>query len=624
MNRMMRRSTALCTACQALLAMTVAASFSGRAADVKTAAETALVKLIDLRELRLADALKILAQQTGLNIVTSPDAGKIIVSMTLRDVPARLAIETLLKANNLWYKDDGGILRVMTTQEFQRDLTTFREEKTDVFTLLYPNALTIAIAIRDLYGDRVQLSLGNEARSDEADELNERFDRFDVLDQRSQSLGLFQGSSGNSGTNGATGGGRSSGGSNSFTQRSQILRDNNQRRRDDQDARARLPDLNAMTPEQLEAYQKQAKLAPNAETVDLAISPFRRRATEIFVTLVRRNNLIAVRTSDRQVLEEIGKLIRRLDVPASTVMLEVKVMSIDLGKSLESAFDFQFSNGMGSAGGFSSGNIQPPISDLLKGSALKQAPLALGGSGLNAGNLAFQYVSGNFRARLQALEGKNKVTTLATPILMTANNEVSRLFVGEERPIVRNISSNATVNQTSVTNNSNTAIEFRPIGTTLLITPSINADRTVTLRIVQENSTIKPNDAVIPVVTNDGLKQQQVDVVATRSVSGTIIASDGLTLAIGGLIEEGISDQRSQVPLLGNIPGVGVLFRRQNKNKSRSELVILIRPRILTTPCEGESISKELLEQLSIHPKAADPTGALNLFGPGDVLPKTR
>ncbi|MEI6234539.1 MAG: hypothetical protein WCT04_15910 [Planctomycetota bacterium] len=578
-----------------------------------------MLKLANFRDVKLIDALSILADQTGLNLVASSEAGKMPVSLTLRNVPARVAVETLCKAHNLWFKEDAGIIRVMTTTEYQRDLTTFREEKTEVFTLLYPNAVAIAVAVRDLYGDRVQLSLGTEARSEESSDLNDRFDRFDVVDQRSQSLGLFEGSNNNSIS--STGGGR--GGSNSssgYSQRSFAQRENSQRRRDDSATQTAKSDLLNLTPDQLQAMQQAAK---NGD-VDLALQQFRRRQADIYVTLSRRNNLVAVRSSDEKSIEEIGKLIRRLDVPTSVVLLEVKVLSIELSKDFTSAFDFQFSDGTSSAGGFTSGTIQPPVSDVLNGIARRNAPLALGGSGVKSGSLAFQYVNNAFRARLQMLEGTNKLTTLATPVLMTANNEVSRLFVGEERPIVRNINSNAVVNQTTVTNGSTTSIEFRPVGTTLLITPNINADRTVTLRILQENSTISSGGASIPVVTNNGLQQQAVDVVQTRSVSGTVVAQDGLTLAIGGLIEEGISDQRSQVPLLGSIPGVGVLFKRQNKNKKRSELVILIKPRILTTPSEGEAVSKELLERLSIHPKASDPSGTLNLYPAAEVLPLSR
>ena len=612
----------------ALLAMLALlfAQTQSNAAEPVVAVAGPIVKLVEFRDVKLLDVLNMLSEQTGINMVASNDAAKTPVSMTLRNVPVKLAVETLCKAHSLWFKDDNGILRVMTTQEFQRDLTTFREEKTEVFTLLYPNAVAAAVAVRDLYGDRVQLSLGTEERTDTSDDLNERFDRFDIVDQRSQGLGLFDGGSGVS-TTGSSGSGRSSisGSGSGFTQRSTVQRDANQRRRDDANLNAALAknDLIKMSADDLAAL-KAAQAAGNQEQAEALLQQYRRRQSDIYISLSRRNNLVAVRTSDPKALDEIGKLIRRLDVPTSVVLLEVKVMSIELGKDMNSAFDFQFSSGL-AAGGFTSGNIQPPGSDLLSGTLKRAAPLALGGTGLQDGNLAFQYVDRNFRARLQALENKNKVTTLATPVLMTANNEVSRLFVGEERPIVRNVSTNAVVNQNNVTNNSNTAIEFRPVGTTLLITPNINADRTVTLRILQENSAIKHNDATIPVVTTEGgLQQQPVDVVTSRSVSGTVIAQDGLTLAIGGLIEENISDMKAQVPLLGNIPGIGVIFRRQSKSKTRSELVILIRPRILTTPCEGEAVSKELLEQLSIHPKAQNPEGTLNLYTGKDVLPAPR
>ena len=603
----------------ALLALLIVLANSN-AAEPVVASAGPIVKLVEFRDVKLLDVLNMLSEQTGINMVASNEAAKTPVSMTLRNVPVKLAVETLCKAHSLWFKDDNGILRVMTTQEFQHDLTTFREEQTEVFTLLYPNAVAVAVSVRDLYGDRVQLTLGTEERSDTTDDLHDRLDRFDTIADRGTSQGIFEG--GGVTTGGSSGSSRSSSGS-SFTTRGNVQQSNIQRRREDA-ALAANPaknDLIKMSADDLAALRA-AQAAGNQEAAEQLLQQYRRRQSDIYVTLSRRNNLVAVRTSDQKALEEIGKLIRRLDVPTSVVLLEVKVMSIELGKDMNSAFDFQFTNGVGTAGGFTSGNIQPPAADTLFGTLRKAAPIGLGGTGLQDGALAFQYVDRNFRARLQALENKNKVTTLATPVLMTANNEVSRLFVGEERPIIRNISSQTVTNNNTTTTSPNTTIEFRSVGTTLLITPNINADRTVTLRILQENSAIKHNDATIPVVTTDqGLQQQPVDVVTSRSVSGTVIARDGLTLAIGGLIEENISDMKAQVPLLGSIPGIGVIFRRQNKSKTRSELVILIRPRILTTPCEGETASKELLEQLSIHPKAQNPEGTLNLYTGKDVLP---
>ncbi|RYD82175.1 MAG: hypothetical protein EOP84_09820 [Verrucomicrobiaceae bacterium] len=90
-----------------------------------------------------------------------------------------------------------------------------------------------------------------------------------------------------------------------------------------------------------------------------------------------------------------------------------------------------------------------------------------------------------------------------------------------------------------------------------------------------------------------------VDVVGTRSVSGTFVAKDGMAVAIGGMIEESDIDQRAQVPVLGDIPGLGLLFRRQEKVKSRRELIIMVRPYVMTTPADSEVLSQDVLERLA-------------------------
>ena len=92
------------------------------------------------------------------------------------------------------------------------------------------------------------------------------------------------------------------------------------------------------------------------------------------------------------------------------------------------------------------------------------------------------------------------------------------------------------------------------------------------------------------------------DTVQSQSAGGTIVARDGLLLAFGGLIEETERDQRTQVPVLGDIPLIGFLFRRTASVISRNELIVLVRPYVLSTPAEADRISRNLLESISIHP----------------------
>jgi general secretion pathway protein D len=230
--------------------------------------------------------------------------------------------------------------------------------------------------------------------------------------------------------------------------------------------------------------------------------------------------------------------------------------------------------------------------------------------------MTFQIVNEYFKARIQLLEERGRVTTLATPLLLTANNEVSRLFLGEERPLVRNVTGQTLITDSAVATTPNTTIEFRPVGTTLLITPNINSDRTVTLRLLQEDSSINSGGATIPIVVSStgGVQNVSVDVVATKSISGTFVAKDGMAVAIGGLIQEQVSDVRSQVPILGRIPLLGFLFRSETKAKTRNEMVIMIRPHVISTPSEGEEISRKLLKGLSVHPSMPDAKGDMGTF----------
>jgi type II secretory pathway component GspD/PulD (secretin) len=121
--------------------------------------------------------------------------------------------------------------------------------------------------------------------------------------------------------------------------------------------------------------------------------------------------------------------------------------------------------------------------------------------------------------------------------------------------------------------------------------------------LVQENSVINTAGATIPVVTarqtGNNIEQVAVDTVGTRSISGTFVAKDGMMVAAGGLIEEVDNDRRGQVPVLGRVPVLGFLFQRKEKVKGRRELVVIIRPYVMTTPEDGERVSRDVLQRLA-------------------------
>lgn len=582
--------------------------FSGRGG-------AAQIEYAEFRDLGLRDALRMLADQSGENYSASIEASKVPINSVLRHVSANTVVEEICKSHNLWFKQDPAtaVTRIMTMEEFERDLVGFREEKTEVFTLLYPNVADIAIAIADLYGDRVQLSLDDEDQYRDSDDLESRFDRFDILSRRGQFnngtgsntfVDGYNGAGSFNGTGGSYYGGSSlnyggsnrgrygSGGYGNYgrnngynNNRNYGLRGGQNNQSDDQ--------YRSLTPDQAERLDRALSVHKPGEDGENAIQNLRKKPATIFVTARRRHNMVVVRTSDPTALEEIRALVRKMDVPTPLVLLEVKVLSVDLGNDFRSVFDYQYSDGH-TAGAFTSGDIALPQ----PGGAL------VGGVGMRSSDMTFVLVSKNFRARIQLLEEKNRVKSLASPLLLTANNEVSRLFLGEERPLVRNVTSQTIITENNVATTPNTTIEFRPVGNTLLITPNINSDRTVTLRLLQENSSINQGGATIPIISSNrngssSVENVPIDVLASRSVSGTFVAKDDQSVAIGGLIEDSASDKRAQVPVIGRIPVLGFFFRRTEKEKSRKELVVMIRPHIISTPADAEKISRTVLKGLS-------------------------
>lgn len=618
--------------------------------------------LVEFRGLPLGDAMQAFAEQTKLNIVTSPEAAKVEISVSLRDVKPLDALEAITKANDLYYlvDDQSGIVRISTTKEYERSLSSFREERTEVFTLLYPNPSAVAMAIRNVFGDRVELSFG-DTDTDQFDmmDLVQRLNRFDLIDGRSLGLGMIGGGFGQGGYGtGGLGGGLGRGGlgmgglgrgglgmgglgmgtgglgmgglgmgmggfgmggfgGSGLTSRSR----SQQSTRPEEDFETqRLQDL---TPEEIQQLEQARVGGTEADQVKISEFLQERKAT-IFVTVIRRNNQVIVRTGDERTMEQIRDLIARLDVPTPLVLLEVKVLRLALGDEFNSAFDYQFSDGGTVAGGFTSGDILPPASDAINGPARRFASVQPGGDGLNNDHFYFQAVNDSFRMRLQLLENNNRLTTLATPLLLTANNEVSRIFIGETLPFTVGFTPGQVVPTGAGTANTVTSTpitELRDVGQSLLITPNINADRTVTLRIVQEQSEPVKDGARIPVTDAEGgVTEVPVDTVRRNTVSGTVVGMDGLTVALGGLIEERVKDNRAEVPVLGKLPVVGFFFRRQNSVRERAELVILIRPYVFNTPAESAATSEELMQQLSIHPSSCNPTGTLGAFAPHEVI----
>jgi len=551
------------------------------------------IAVVEMQEVPLHLAARALSDETGIRIASSAEARDTPVNLYLQNVSGPETLDTLVLTHQLYMSDvpDAQIVRLHTTEEYARDAGSFRDETTRVFTLKYPNARDVALSIRDLFGDRVQLS----NRFDDEDEpgehltedLQQRMERFDIIDARGQGFGIDGsgrgGAQGNRALTGRLDSSRFSNNSRSFRNQDRLGQRGGEAEVD------RFTSEDELSPEEIAAME--------AGDVVVIEQVLRQRA-DIYVTVIDRLNKVMVRTRDEATMDEIAHLIDDLDVPTPLVLLEVKIMEVELERGLDTAFDWSFDAGNWS-GSFSPGG---PVDN---------------------GDLVFTYLDDRFQTQIEMLQRANKLTMLGKPMLLTANNEVSRLFIGEEVPLNRNFQGGQTIvtDGSPIITPSNTDIEFRPVGSTLLITPNINDDRTVSLRVLQEESRVVQNGADILVPDEDGgFANRSIDTVASQTASGTFVARDRETIAVGGMITEKLSSRRSQIPVLGDIPVLGLLARNQAIGRERTEIVLLLKPHIIKTPGEGEAISRELVERNSFHPNAPEGEGQLGAFVPPNVL----
>ena len=562
-------------------------------------ADKEFLNYLEAEDVELRIILRMISDQTGVNISSSESCAKTKVSIFLRNVNAEAAVEEICRSAGLWFRRErsSGVIRVMTLKEYSDNLNTFREEATEIFTLLYPNVIEVAGAIYGLYPDRTFLSLGEEEFDEDAEyDLARRLRRFRVIEDNggSQFMGMSspRTSSGSSGS----GGGTFSFSRGALTSRISQWDEVRRRSRGKQNGLYLNDNVGFDDARLLEEAYRQG----DTNFIERIKNQATSSTANIFVSISRRNNNLIVRTSDVKVMDEIRALVKKLDVPTPMVLMEVKVLELDVTDDFTAEFSYGFNRG-GSAYNATGANGRR-ADNLLAGfpgfdPILNNSPLS--------GAMSFQVVSDKVAARIQLLEKDGKLKTLATPTLLTANNEVSRIFSGYEYPIVTGWTKGETiVTETSVVKTEASAdVEIKDIGTMLLITPNINADKTVTLRLLQENSTVSPDKAQIP-VDGDSKDMREVEYVESRSLAGTFVAKDNMLVLAGGLIKETEEEVYTRTPILGSIPLIGWLFRGTEKVKRRTEMIVLIKPHVISTPIEGGKISQELLDALSAHPAA--------------------
>jgi general secretion pathway protein D len=289
--------------------------------------------------------------------------------------------------------------------------------------------------------------------------------------------------------------------------------------------------------------------------------------------------VITAKKHDYLVLEDI---IKKLDIPRSMVYLEALIMEVNVDKEFRLGVewmgmeDFTYSNKEGGffAGSGGIGNYEN-IQGLSQTIPSLPSGFSLGvfGEAIQIGDLVFP----NLGAIFQAYQKDADVNIISTPQILTTDNEEAEIYVGENVPY---LTKEATGEQTYQT------YEYKDVGVTLKITPQINQERFVKLKIFQENISLK-----------EGTEQYRPTTLK-RSAETTVIVKDMNTVVIGGIIGESAEKSTYKTPCLGDIPGLRWLFSALSRSQNKTNLFVFLTPYIITSSAEAKEIYDKKKENM--------------------------
>ena len=293
------------------------------------------------------------------------------------------------------------------------------------------------------------------------------------------------------------------------------------------------------------------------------------------ITAQQSSNQLLVRTRPAQ-WKEIEAAIKRLDNPPLQVQIETRILEVKLTGELDLGVQWYLGRLAGNS-----------ASTTVANASGSQGALGGGGAGLGAtDSLFYSFVSSNLQVALHALETNGRTQVLSAPSLVVMNNQPAQIQVGDNIPI-----SQTTVN-TGAADTTLSSVESVQTGVILDVVPRINPGGLVYMDIQQQVS-----DAENPGSNSDAPVNPRI---STRSVSTQVAVQSGQTVLLGGLIKQDNAESVSAVPYLGKIPGLRWLFGNTSKSKDRTELIVLITPKVITSNGQARQVTDDYRQQMQL------------------------
>ena len=348
------------------------------------------------------------------------------------------------------------------------------------------------------------------------------------------------------------------------------------------------------------------------------LAPSAQPSTGGFIQADPSTNSLVI-TAPEPLYRQVRAMIEQLDSRRAQVYIESLIVELVGGDSAE--FGFQWQGLFGQSGdkfGLALGTnyskpAGPGIIDI--NTSAVQGKINLG-EGLNIGLLQAYNGVVSLAAIARMLQTQANANIVSTPNLITLDNEEAKIVVGENVPFVTGQFTGVGGGAGTAAANPFQTIERKDVGVTLRIRPQIGEGGAVRMTVFQEQSSVKSDTAAG--TTNAGPSTSK------RSIEGTVTVDDGQILVLGGLIEDRYINVMSKVPLLGDLPLLGWLFRSESRERRRTNLVVFLRPIVMRDAESAGKFSLDRYDQIRARQEAAQPASSFVLpVNEAAVLPRS-
>ncbi|MDP2901646.1 MAG: type II secretion system secretin GspD [Methylovulum sp.] len=294
----------------------------------------------------------------------------------------------------------------------------------------------------------------------------------------------------------------------------------------------------------------------------------------------KTNNALIIVATPRE-YDVILPVIRQLDLMPLQVLIDATIVSVDLKDDLKYGIQWKLQHD------------NSAISSGLGGATLGSSAFGPAAA-FASGGLGTVYNSGAVNALLASQANKDNINVISSPSLMVLNNQEATIEVGTQIPTLSSTLSGAGIStDTSGTGSTglvtNSQIQYKDTGVKLEVTPRVNANGMVIMEIKQTVS--DPVESTIGVTSSAAI--------AKKEIESSVAIQDGETIVLGGLIKENNTYNKSGIPFLHELPWVGSLFGNTTNNKDKTELVVLITPRVVKSKLDSRLISNEFKRKLT-------------------------